>query len=114
MEGYALVSDESKVFGNARISGYSTILCNVSIYGEAYISGYALINNNNQHCGFDCIIFHEKHVHAYLTKYKKIEITCGRFCGDIEAFEKIAKETGDENECQAIIGIIKKRFGLDG
>lgn len=49
-----------------------------------------------------------------MTKYKKIEITCGLFCGDIEAFEKIAKGTGDENECQAIIAIIKKRFGLDG
>lgn len=112
--GYALVSDESKVFGDACISGYSTILRNVSICGEAYISGYAFIEDDSQHCGFNCRIFNEKHVHAYMTKYKKIEITCGLFCGDIEAFEKIAKGTGDENECQAIIAIIKARFGLDG
>lgn len=114
ISGNACVSGEAKVCGCANVMGFAEIFGDARVFGDARISCNAYIENNSQHYGFDCFILKNNHVHVYLTKDKKIEITCGGFCGGIEAFEKIAKGTGDENECQAIIAIIKKRFGLDG
>lgn len=119
VSGNAEVSDKAMIYGNANVSDNAEILDKAKVYdhacifGDARISGNACIENNRQYYDFDCFILGDNHVHVYLTKDKKIEIRCGGFCGDIEAFEKIAKGTGDENECQAIIAIIKKRFSGD-
>ena len=106
--GDARISDKAQVYDHAYVSG------DAKVYGDARISGNACIENIRQYYDFDCFILGDNHVHVYMTKDKKIEITCGGFCGDIEAFEKIVKETVYKNHLQEMLAIIKKRFGLDG
>ena len=86
------------------------------VYGNARVSGDANIKNNNEHCGFDGFGSCNRHTHAYLTKEKKVEITCGCFRGSIEEFEKKVEETHSgtiyEKQYKAIINVIKIKFGL--
>ena len=96
--------------GNARVYG------NAWVYGNARVYGNANIKNNNEHCGFDGFGSCNRHTHAYLTKEKKVEITCGCFRGSIEEFEKKVEETHSgtiyEKQYKAIINVIKIKFGL--
>ena len=92
------------VYGNAWVSG------------DAQVSGNADIENDNNHCGFDCFGSCNRHTHAYLTKDNKVEITCGCFRGSIEEFEKKVEKTHSgkiyEKQYKAIINAIKIKFGL--
>ena len=92
------------VYGNARV------------YGNAQVYGNADIENDNNHCGFDCFGSCNRHTHAYLTKDNKVEITCGCFRGSIEEFEKKVEKTHSgtiyEKQYKAIINVIKIKFGL--
>ena len=92
------------VYGNARV------------YGDARVYGNADIENDNNHCGFDCFGSCNRHTHAYLTKDNKVEITCGCFRGSIEEFEKEVEKTHSgkiyEKQYKAIINVIKIKFGL--
>ena len=92
------------VSGNARVSG------------NAWVYGNADIENDNNHCGFDCFGSCNRHTHAYLTKDNKVEITCGCFRGSIEEFEKKVEGTHSgtiyEKQYKAIINVIKIKFGL--
>ena len=103
-ENDAWVSGNAQVYGNAQVSG------------NARVSGDANIKNNNEHCGFDGFGSCNRHTHAYLTKEKKVEITCGCFRGSIEEFEKKVEETHSgtiyEKQYKAIINVIKIKFGL--
>lgn len=69
------------------------------------------------HCGFDCFGSSNRHTHAYLTSDNTVEITCGCFRGSIGEFEKRVKNTHAgtvyENQYNAIINVIKIKFGLD-
>ena len=86
------------------------------VYGDAQVSGDADIENDNNHCGFDCFGSCNRHTHAYLTKDNKVEITCGCFRGSIEEFEKKVEKTHSgkiyEKQYKAIINVIKIKFGL--
>ena len=109
-ENDAWVYGNAQVYGNARVSGDAQVSCN------AQVSGNANIKNNNEHCGFDGFGSCNRHTHAYLTKEKKVEITCGCFRGSIEEFEKKVEETHSgtiyEKQYKAIINVIKIKFGL--
>ena len=109
-ENDAWVYGNAQVSGNARVSGDAQVSCN------AQVSGNANIKNNNEHCGFDGFGSCNRHTHAYLTKEKKVEITCGCFRGSIEEFEKKVEETHSgtiyEKQYKAIINVIKIKFGL--
>jgi len=80
------------------------------------VYGDARMENNDDHCGFDCFGSSNRHTHAYRTKENTIEITCGCFRGSIEEFEKQVKETHGDNkyakQYEAIINVIKIKFGL--
>lgn len=112
--GYVEREDNLSQSGLAWVYDHAYVSGDAKVYGDARISGNACIENNRQYYDFDCFILGDNHVHVYLTKEKKIEIMCGGFCGDIEAFEKIVKETVYKNHLQEMLAIIKKRFGLDG
>ena len=89
---------------------------NAQVYGDAWVYGDADIENDNNHCGFDCFGSCNRHTHAYLTKDNKVEITCGCFRGSIEEFEKKVEKTHSgtiyEKQYKAIINVIKIKFGL--
>ena len=89
---------------------------NAQVSGNARVSGNADIENDNNHCGFDCFGSCNRHTHAYLTKDNKVEITCGCFRGSIEEFEKEVEKTHSgtiyEKQYKAIINVIKIKFGL--
>lgn len=109
-EGNLDQENDAWVSGDARVSG------NAQVSGNARVSGDANIKNNNEHCGFDGFGSCNRHTHAYLTKEKKVEITCGCFHGSIEEFEKKVEETHSgtiyEKQYKAIINVIKIKFGL--
>ena len=89
---------------------------NAWVSGDARVYGDADIENDNNHCGFDCFGSCNRHTHAYLTKDNKVEITCGCFRGSIEEFEKKVEKTHSgtiyEKQYKAIINVIKIKFGL--
>lgn len=109
-EGNLDQENDAWVSGNAQVSG------DAWVSGNARVSGDANIKNNNEHCGFDGFGSCNRHTHAYLTKEKKVEITCGCFRGSIEEFEKKVEETHSgtiyEKQYKAIINVIKIKFGL--
>jgi cytoskeletal protein CcmA (bactofilin family) len=114
--GNAWVSGDARVYGNAWVSGNAQVSGDAWVSGNARVSGDANIKNNNEHCGFDGFGSCNRHTHAYLTKEKKVEITCGCFRGSIEEFEKKVEETHSgtiyEKQYKAIINVIKIKFGL--
>ena len=116
VSGNARVSGNAQVSGNARVSGNAWVSGNAQVSGNAWVSGNADIENDNNHCGFDCFGSFNRHTHAYLTKDNKVEITCGCFRGSIEEFEKKVEKTHSgtiyEKQYKAIINVIKIKFGL--
>ena len=121
-ESDAWVSGDAQVYGNAQVCGNAWVygnaqVCgNARVYGNAQVYGDADIENDNNHCGFDCFGSCNRHTHAYLTKDNKVEITCGCFRGSIEEFEKKVEKTHSgkiyEKQYKAIINAIKIKFGL--
>ena len=115
-ENDAWVSGDAQVYGNAWVSGNAQVYGDAQVSGNAWVYGDANIKNNNEHCGFDGFGSCNRHTHAYLTKEKKVEITCGCFRGSIEEFEKKVEETHSgtiyEKQYKAIINVIKIKFGL--
>ena len=97
--------------GDAWVSG------DARVSGDAQVSGNACLKSDADHCGFDCFGSSNRHTHAYLTSDNTVEITCGCFRGSIEEFEKKVKNTHSgtvyENQYNAIINVIKIKFGLD-
>ena len=114
--GDAWVSGDARVSGNAWVSGDARVYGNARVSGDAWVYGNADIENDNNHCGFDCFGSCNRHTHAYLTKDNKVEITCGCFRGSIEEFEKKVEGTHSgtiyEKQYKAIINVIKIKFGL--
>ena len=116
VSGDAWVYGDARVYGNAWVYGDARVYGDAWVYGDARVYGDANIKNNNEHCGFDGFGSCNRHTHAYLTKEKKVEITCGCFRGSIEEFEKKVEETHSgtiyEKQYKAIINVIKIKFGL--
>lgn len=116
-EGDAWVSGDALVSGNARVYGNAWVYGNARVYGDARVYGTACLKSDADHCGFDCFGSSNRHTHAYLTRDNTVEITCGCFRGSIEEFEKRVKNTHAgtvyENQYNAIINVIKIKFGLD-
>ena len=108
--GYVEKDENLDQESNAWVSGDAWVYC------YARVSGDADIENDNNHCGFDCFGSCNRHTHAYLTKDNKVEITCGCFRGSIEEFEKKVEKTHSgkiyEKQYKAIINAIKIKFGL--
>ena len=106
----AWVSDNAQVYGNARVYGDTWVSENAQVYGNARVAG------NDDHCGFDVFGSIGRHTHAYRTSDGGVEITCGCFHGDIEAFEAKVRHThGDSQyarEYLAIAHVIRVKFGL--
>jgi len=116
VSGDARVSGNAQVYGDAQVSGDARVSGDAWVSGNAQVSGNADIENDNNHCGFDCFGSCNRHTHAYLTKDNKVEITCGCFRGSIEEFEKKVEKTHSgtiyEKQYKAIINVIKIKFGL--
>ena len=116
MSGNAWVYGNAQVSGNAWVSGNARVSGDARVSGNAWVYGNADIENDNNHCGFDCFGSCNRHTHAYLTKDNKVEITCGCFRGSIEEFEKKVEKTHSgkiyEKQYKAIINAIKIKFGL--
>ena len=115
--GNAQVFGDAWVYGDAWVSGDAQVYGDAWVLGNAWVYGDANIENNDNHCGFDCFGSCNRHTHAYLTKEKKVEITCGCFCDSIEEFEKKVEErhagTIYEKQYKAIINLIRIKFGLN-
>ena len=83
---------------------------------NAWVSDNARVAGNDDHCGFDVFGSIGRHTHAYRTSDGGVEITCGCFHGDIEAFEAKVRHThGDSQyarEYLAIAHVIRVKFGL--
>lgn len=98
------------LFGDAWVSD------NAQVYGDARLAGKARVAGNDDHCGFDVFGSIGRHTHAYRTSDGGVEITCGCFHGDIEAFEAKVRHThGDSQyarEYLAIAHVIRVKFGL--
>ena len=109
--GYIEKEENLSQGGNARVSG------NAQVYGNARVYGDACLKSDADHCGFDCFGSSNRHTHDYLTRDNTVEITCGCFRGSIEEFEKKVKNTHAgtvyEKQYNAIINVIKIKFGLD-
>lgn len=116
-EGDAWVAGDAWVSGDAVVSGNARVFGDAWVYGNAVVSGDACLKSDADHCGFDCFGSSNRHTHAYLTGDNTVEITCGCFRGSIEEFEKKVKNTHAgtvyENQYNAIINVIKIKFGLD-
>lgn len=110
-EGDAWVADTARVYGDAQVYG------DACVFGNARVYGNACLKSDADHCGFDCFGSSNRHTHAYLTRDNTVEITCGCFRGSIGEFEKRVKNTHAgtvyENQYNAIINVIKIKFGLD-
>lgn len=117
VSGAARVYGNAVVFGAAWVSGNARVSGAARVFGAAWVSGDACLKSNADHCGFDCFGSSNRHTHAYLTGDNTVEITCGCFRGSIEEFEKKVKNTHAgtvyENQYNAIINVIKIKFGLD-
>lgn len=115
-ESDAWVYGNAQVYGDAWVYGDARVYGDAWVYGNARVSGNADIENDNNHCGFDCFGSCNRHTHAYLTKDNKVEITCGCFRDSIEEFEKKVEGTHSgtiyEKQYKAIINVIKIKFGL--
>ena len=113
----ARVYDDARVFGNAWVYDDARVFGNALVFGNARVSGDACLKSDADHCGFDCFGSSNRHTHAYLTSDNTVEITCGCFRGSIGEFEKRVKNTHAgtvyENQYNAIINVIKIKFGLD-
>lgn len=109
--GYIEKEENLSQEGNAWMSG------NARVSGNAKVFDNAFLKSDADHCGFDCFGSSNRHAHAYLTRDNTVEITCGCFRGSIEEFEKKVKNTHAgtvyEKQYNAIINVIKIKFGLD-
>ena len=116
VSGNAKVSGDAWVFGDARVFGNARVSGDARVSGNAKVSGDAEVSGNDNHCGFDCFGSCNRHTHAYITKSKEVEITCGCFRGSIKEFEEqIHKKhfgTIYEKQYMAIVNVIKIKFGL--
>ena len=114
--GNAWVSDNARVYGDARVYGNARLAGDARVYGNARLAGKARVAGNDDHCGFDVFGSIGRHTHAYRTSDGGVEITCGCFHGDIEAFEAKVRHThGDSQyarEYLAIAHVIRVKFGL--
>ena len=117
VSGNARVAGAAWVAGDAQVSGAAQVSGNARVFGNARVYGNACLKSDADHCGFDCFGSSNRHTHAYLTGDNTVEITCGCFRGSIEEFEKRVKNTHAgtvyENQYNAIINVIKIKFGLD-
>ena len=115
--GYIEKEENLSQEGDAWVCGNARVLGNAWVSGNAQVSGDACLKSDADHCGFDCFGSSNRHTHAYLTWHNTVEITCGCFRGSIEEFEKKVKNTHAgtvyENQYNAIINVIKIKFGLD-
>ena len=116
LSGNAWVSDNAWVYGNAQVYGDARVSDNARVSGNARLAGKARVAGNDDHCGFDVFGSIGRHTHAYRTSDGGVEITCGCFHGDIEAFEAKVRHThGDSQyarEYLAIAHVIRVKFGL--
>ena len=114
--GNAWVSDNAQVYGDARVSDNARLAGDARVSGNARLAGKARVAGNDDHCGFDVFGSIGRHTHAYRTSDGGVEITCGCFHGDIEAFEAEVRYThGDSQyarEYLAIAHVIRVKFGL--
>ena len=114
--GKAWVSDNARVYGDARVYGNARLAGDARVSGNARLAGKARVAGNDDHCGFDVFGSIGRHTHAYRTSDGGVEITCGCFHGDIEAFEAKVRHThGDSQyarEYLAIAHVIRVKFGL--
>ena len=114
--GNARVSDNARVYGDARVYGNARLAGKARVSGNARLAGKARVAGNDDHCGFDVFGSIGRHTHAYRTSDGGVEITCGCFHGDIEAFEAKVRHThGDSQyarEYLAIAHVIRVKFGL--
>lgn len=98
------------------LSGDARVYDNAQVSGDARLAGKARVAGNDDHCGFDVFGSIGRHTHAYRTSDGGVEITCGCFHGDIEAFEAKVRHThGDSQyarEYLAIAHVIRVKFGL--
>lgn len=116
LSGNARVSDNARVYGDARVYGNARLAGKARVSGNARLAGKARVAGNDDHCGFDVFGSIGRHTHAYRTSDGGVEITCGCFHGDIEAFEAKVRHThGDSQyarEYLAIAHVIRVKFGL--
>ena len=115
--GYIEKEENLSQEGDAWVDGNAWVYGDARVYGNAQVYGNACLKSDADHCGFDCFGSSNRHTHAYLTGDNTVEITCGCFRGSIEEFEKRVKNTHAgtvyENQYNAIINVIKIKFGLD-
>jgi hypothetical protein len=80
------------------------------------LGGHAAVENDAQHCGFDCFGSVNRHTHAYLTESGDVEVTCGCFSGSLDEFAQQVHKTHAgtvyERQYLAIVEVIKIKFGL--
>lgn len=102
---------------NLSQEGDAWVCGDARVFDDAQVCGDACLKSDACHCGFDCFGSFNRHTHAYLTRDNAVEITCGCFRGSIEEFEKKVKNTHEgtvyEKQYNAIINVIKIKFGLD-
>ena len=113
----AWVCGNAWVYGNARVCGNAWVYGNARVYGNAQVYGNAWVYGNAQVCGdaWVCKMSHYLIVGPigsrngfttfFRTKKLEINVTCGCFRGNIEAFAQQIQETHGDNDHA-------KRYGI--
>ena len=91
-DGNAWVYGDAQVYGGARVSGNAWVCGDARVYGDAWVckmSHYLTVGPIGSRNGFTTF---------FRTKSLEINVTCGCFRGNIEAFAKQVQETHGDND----------------
>lgn len=91
--GYAIVSGDAIVRGDAIICDDAKVCGNATVFDRAVISGNAKIEQIYDLIVIGPIGSRHSFTSFYRTKDEKIFVSCGCFCGDINAFRNKVRET---------------------
>ena len=106
------------VYGDARVCGDAQVYGDALVYGNAWVYGDARVYGDAHWLGIACIGSRNGFTTFFRAKGKKIYVSCGCFCGDIDEFEaKVKKTHGDNEHAKAYmlaIELAKLRIDLSG
>ncbi len=114
MAGDAEVSNNARVYADARVCGNARVHGHAQVYGDARVCDNAKVCGKNDWITINNIGSRNSTTTFFMDKDKGISVSCGCFTGKIEKFEEAVKETHGDNqhakEYMAAIELAKARI----
>jgi len=98
LSGDAWVSGNAQVYGDARVSGNAWVHGDARVYGDAWVYGDARVYGYNDFCYFQGFGSVGRATTMFKCEGGKIQVNCGCFSGDLDAFIKQVKDTHGESK----------------